>query len=408
MNHLAIYLHNDTDKRSIIDSILKNNFLTGKYSFAVGGILFNSKTIEQIIEEERRHEQFVIKTINNDSVESMSSGEQRKAVLQYFLDQQPGFIILDDWSGNLDVTNITTLQQILINAATEIQFIQLLYRRQDLLPFMQEVIVYNNNGYTIQSATSFISERSSSPAFQLHNLPYFFEWNGLQNDTLIQLNNVSVSYNDKPVLQNINWTIRPGEFWQLKGPNGSGKTTLVSIIIGDNPKAFGQDMYLFGKKKGSGESVWDIKKNIGYFYPAMVLLFKRNDTVENMIISGFVDSIGLYQAPTQLQQMTAQAWLQMLGPQYQHKRFNDLSSGQQRIVLVIRAIVKLPPLLILDEPTEGLDDDNTAIFIQLINTLAALKKTAIIYISHREEPQIKPGNIIELIKTEQGSSAKIM
>ncbi len=407
MQHLGIYLHNNTNKQHIIQSVCSNNLRPGQCTIAANGFLLNEKNIEKIIDEERRHDAFVISTAKNKTVESMSSGEQKKAVLQYFINQQPGFIILDDWSGNLDIKNIAALQQLITDASSNIQFIQLFYRRNDLLPFIQNVITVNdNNLFKQQTRTEFLQTTAAQHSFAFNHLPQLFEW-VIDCDPLVQLNNVSVKYNERPVLHNINWTIRPGEFWQLKGPNGSGKTTLVSMIIGDNPKAYGQDMYLFGRKKGSGETVWDIKKNIGYCYPAMTLLFTRNDTVENMIISGLVDSIGLYQQPTEQQQMTAQEWLQILGPQYKHKRFNNLTPGQQRIVLVIRAVVKLPPLLILDEPTAGLDDDNTEVFIQLINALAALKKMAIVYISHRTEPKIQPEKILELLPGENGSLSKI-
>ncbi|MDX1935919.1 MAG: ATP-binding cassette domain-containing protein, partial [Flavihumibacter sp.] len=149
------------------------------------------------------------------------------------------------------------------------------------------------------------------------------------------------------------------------------------------------------------------KKNIGYCYPAMTLLFNRSEPVINMILSGLTDSIGLYETPTEAQELTAQAWLKILGPHYHNKRFNQLSAGEQRIVMVVRALIKLPPLLILDEPTAGLDDENTDIFIQLINAIAALKKITIIYISHRHEVQVQPDKIIELIPSAQGSTAII-
>ncbi|MFN8253634.1 MAG: ATP-binding cassette domain-containing protein [Ferruginibacter sp.] len=405
MKHTGIYLHNNNNKQEIIQAVFSNRY---QWELAAGGLLFNDSVIEQIIDEERRHDKFPVTTATNKTVGSMSSGEQKKAVLQYLIAQQPGFIILDDWSGNLDVQNVAALEKIITAAAAHIQIIQIFYRRGDVLPFIEQVLtVQEYKQHLQQNRADFLNNPVALQQLNLEQLPHLFEWI-TDCDPLVELRHVNVSYNERPILHDINWVIRPGEFWQLKGANGSGKTTLVGMIIGDNPKAYGQDIYLFGRKKGSGESVWDIKKNIGYFYPAMTLFFTRNDTVENMIISGLVDSIGLYQLPTEQQQMTAQQWLQILGPQYQRKRFNELTPGQQRIVLVIRAIVKLPPLLILDEPTAGLDDDNTAIFIQLINTLAAMKQMAIIYISHRTEEMIRPGKVLQLVKGNHGSEALVV
>jgi molybdate transport system ATP-binding protein len=409
MRHTGIYLHNNSNKKQIIDAIFKNQFLPSLFFFQGIGLLYADSTIEQIIDEESRHDKYPITTAANNSLRSMSSGEQKKALLQYLINQPAGYIIIDDWNGNIDTGNSAIMQELITAAAKKMQVVQLFYRRQDLLPFIDEVVVMGeNNTHTIQTTDEFLNIVDTTNLFNLKDIPTAADSNRLDCDPLIQLKNVTVQYNGRPILQAINWTIRPGEFWQLKGPNGSGKTTLISMLIGDNPKAYGQDIYLFGRKKGSGESVWDIKKNIGYFYPAMTLFFTRNDTVNNMIISGLTDSIGLYQLPTEGQQLIAKAWLQLLGVAYQQKRFNDLTAGQQRIVLVIRAIVKQPPLLILDEPAAGLDEENTNLLIQLINTLAGWKKIAIIYISHRHERQINPDKVFELVADTNGSIGKIM
>ena len=216
------------------------------------------------------------------------------------------------------------------------------------------------------------------------------------------MKNVNVQYGDKPILENINWKIQKAEFWQLVGPNGSGKSTLISMICGDNPKAYGQDITLFGMKKGTGETIWDIKKQIGYFTPAMIHQFKKVDSVENMIISGLMDSVGLYVQPTDLQKDLAQSWLKMLGKSFYNKSFHQLSLGQQRMVMVVRALVKHPPLLILDEPTIELDEANSQLFIDLINKIVAEKKIAIIYVSHRDESELLPEKIFELKKSTQG------
>ncbi|MEQ1624333.1 MAG: ATP-binding cassette domain-containing protein, partial [Sediminibacterium sp.] len=124
---------------------------------------------------------------------------------------------------------------------------------------------------------------------------------------------LSVSYEERPILDQINWTIQAGECWQLKGPNGSGKSTLLSMITGDNPKGYGQDLNLFGMKKGSGETVWDIKQYIGYFNPVMIQHFSRLDSIELMIVSGCMDSIGVYIKPSEMQLRLAKEWLDYLG-----------------------------------------------------------------------------------------------
>jgi molybdate transport system ATP-binding protein len=179
------------------------------------------------------------------------------------------------------------------------------------------------------------------------------------------------------------------------------------MITGDNVKGYGQQLYIFGRKKGSGESVWSIKEKVGYLTPAMIDLFSTRHTLLQMIVSGFVDSIGLYTVASDMQLRTAYEWLQLL--QLQHKAqlpFSKLTQGEQRLALVARAMVKHPPLLILDEPLMGLDDVNTEKIIQLINKLAAETSTAVLYVSHQTEKNMQAQKIFELVKTENGSVGK--
>ncbi|MFB0909838.1 MAG: ATP-binding cassette domain-containing protein [Flavobacterium sp.] len=223
-------------------------------------------------------------------------------------------------------------------------------------------------------------------------------------DVLVKMNNLSVSYHEQPILNNINWTIKKGEFWHLLGPNGSGKSTLLSLINGDNTKGYGQDLYLFGIKKGSGENIWGIKKNIVYFSTAMTDLFQKKDSLEEMVLSGFFDSIGLYTQPSILQKKIVSQWLELVRLNHlKNIPFKTLSIGQQRLALIVRAVLKHPPLLILDEAVEGLDDENVAMIAQLLALLSQQTNIAILYVSHRIEPNIIPNAIFELIPTAKGS-----
>jgi molybdate transport system ATP-binding protein len=222
------------------------------------------------------------------------------------------------------------------------------------------------------------------------------------------MNGVSVSYEGRPILQKVHWKIQQGEFWQLVGPNGSGKSTLLSLISGDNPKGYGQELYLFGRKKGSGETVWDIKKNIGYFNSSITLHFNRLDSIEKMIVSGFNDSIGLYVVPSDEQLRLAKEWLHFLGLyDLKNKPIQFLPLAQQRMVLIARAMVKHPPLLILDEPTASLDDAGAALIIEMIQQITKESSSAILYVSHSTEEGLKPDHILELHPGPEGSSISI-
>ena len=404
--NIALYLSNSSDKNLIIKQIMKNEFLSEQTDLSLlKGVLYSSITINQFIDEELRHDRYMIQTAENDSLQSMSSGQKKKALLSYLITQKPEFIVLDDIYSNIDKATQLSITKQLNDLSNSTLLIQLFFRKKDILSCMDIVFSVDENNKIVkkQDLKSFLSSDIEQNSVEQHfKLPELYNEHLPVFEPLIQLNDVSVRYLDKNVLDKVNWTIRNGEFWQLVGANGAGKSTLVTLITGDNPKAYGQDMLLFGRKKGSGETIWDIKRQIGYFTPSMIAQFTRDDSIENMIISGLMDSVGLYVIPSDLQKDIAKSWIEMLGPSFKNKSFQKLSIGQKRMVMVARAMVKQPPLLILDEPTIELDDENSKLFIEMVNAIAKTKKIAIIYVSHRDEDQLKPEKIFELIPTGKG------
>lgn len=410
MNHLGIYLSNNINKNTVIEAVL-DNYLLREYVDLSGlhGELYSTITINKIIDEETRHDCFPITTAENTSLQSMSSGQQKKALLTYLISKKPHYIILDDIFSSVDKETQHFIIDNLNKISGSTLFIQIFFRRQDILDCVHTVLTVKGENTIVSKLSSeqFLQQKLHIEQSQQITLPHLFGETSEALNPLIKLNSVNASYGNKHVLKNISWTIRSGEFWQLIGPNGSGKSTLLSMIFGDNPRGYGEDITLFGRRKGSGETIWDIKKRIGYFTPTMTQQFTHEDSVENMIISGLVDSVGLYKKPTDLQRRVAHAWLEVLGSSFSNKSFRALSFGQQRIVLVVRAMVKHPPLLILDEPTVGLDDENTLLFVNLINAIASQHKITIIYVSHRPEPNLRPDKIFELKPTTEGSEGFI-
>jgi len=375
---IGLYLSNSSNKKLIIEQLMSNLFLKGIVDLSsMSGSLHSTITINRFIEEELRHDRFLITTDENSSLSSMSSGQQKKALLLYLIARKPQYLVLDDVYSHIDKETQQSITAILGQLSETTLLLQIFFRKHDMLPCIGKVISVDENNTIIddQDAETF-QANDQAPELNLNRFRLPNEYNELHTDInpLVQLNSISTKYLDKKVLDNLSWTIQKGEFWQLTGPNGSGKSTLLSLITGDNPRGYGQDMILFGKKKGTGESIWDIKRQIGYFTPSMIQQFTRDDSVENMIISGLMDSVGLYCNPTDIQKNIAKSWMEILGPSYKKKSFQNLSIGQQRMVMVARAIVKHPPLLILDEPTIELDDENSRIFIEMINILASEKK----------------------------------
>lgn len=403
---IGLYLSNASNKNLILEQILGNKYLRDYIDLSLHqGALHSTITINRLVEEELRHDRFVITTNENSSLGSMSSGQQKKALLHYLITQKPHFIILDDVYSNIDKETKEAITISLVQLAQSTLLIQIFFRKRDILPCITKILTIDSNNCIVKEETpeTFLAtdQLIEKTKFSF-KLPEEYNEKHLDINPLIQLNSLSVSYVGKPVLVNINWKIEKGEFWQLTGPNGSGKSTLLSVITGDNPRGYGQDILLFGRKKGSGESIWDIKRQIGYFTPSMILQFTRDDTVENMIVSGLVDSVGLYSKPSDMQKDIAKKWMGILGSSYKNKSFQSLSIGQQRMIMVARAMVKHPPLLLLDEPTIELDDENSRLFIDMVNAIATEKKIAIVYVSHRDEPDLKPDKIFELIPSAQG------
>ena len=405
ITHWDILLRNQVAKKEFINKILESEadgelkpFNTKK------GILFSDLAIEQFIEKEYQYDSVEAAPETHRQLRTFSSGERKKAFLKYCINQNPDFIILDNPMDHLDQNSRKELQIQLEELGKKVALIQLVNRTADLLPFIRNKRQITDNLFVFTD----LNIISTAQPFFLKPVPKPISTIEYSDSILVQMNNLKVSYNEKPILNNINWTIKKGEFWQLIGPNGSGKSTILSLITGDNPKGYGQDLYLFGKKKGSGESIWDIKKNIGQFSTAMMDLFQKNHTVEQMILSGFFDSIGLYIQPSTLQVKLMHEWLDFLNMNHLKKTaFINLSVGQQRLIMIVRAVLKHPPLLILDEPTEGLDDENVALVTQLISHLAKETNIAIIFVSHRIEALLAPNSILELTPQPKGSQGKI-
>lgn len=374
------------------------------------GALFSVSTLNHFIKEEAFHDDHSLSNGTDRSIRTFSSGEQRKALLEHLLSTHPDYIILDNVFDMLDKGSRDTLLNRLELLSERISFLQIFTRSAHIFPFADTVLCMRGDKIEFEgsievyrsryrTATNSMSEMSiPPPLYPVMKVP----------NPLIRLKNVTVNYRETRILNQINWKIQRGDFWQLTGPNGSGKTTLLTMITGDNPKGYGQDLHLFGYQKGSGESVWDIKKHIGYITPSMTVLFNGRHTVENMVISGLHDSIGLYQYPTYSERVLAGQWIDLIGmgPKKQ-KYFSQISEGEQCMVLIARAMIKHPPLLILDEPSHGLGDEHVLLLTSLINKIAKESLSAIIYVSHQKEKGLEPDHIFELLSGPGGSTGQV-
>jgi molybdate transport system ATP-binding protein len=221
---------------------------------------------------------------------------------------------------------------------------------------------------------------------------------------LIEMHQVSVTYEGIRVLNEITWSLRQGERWAVLGPNGAGKTTLLSLILADNPQGYANDLSLFGRKRGTGESIWEIKKRIGWVSPELQLYYDRNITCHQVVCSGFFDSIGLYRTCSADRQAVALQWMRSLSIDHlANQAFRSVSAGEQRLVLIARAMVKSPALLVLDEPCQGLDTAHRNQITSLLEQICLRVQVSLIYVTHQVEEL--PKAITHVLKLAKGTIA---
>jgi molybdate transport system ATP-binding protein len=208
----------------------------------------------------------------------------------------------------------------------------------------------------------------------------------IPREPLVEFRNVTVSYGGKPVLKNLTWSMRAGEHWALCGPNGSGKTTVVNLIAGENPQVYASDVRLFGRRRGSGDSIHDVRRRLGFMSCEFHLRHTRRLTAFEVVLSGFFDSVGLYRTANARQAESGRGLMESLGiGGLTGRAFPHLSFGEQRMVLLARAVVKLPELLVLDEPCQGLDRVNRRRVIEMVDRICRLSATHIIYVTHQPD-----------------------
>ncbi len=322
----------------------------------------------------------------------ISTGEMRKTLLLKAILSRPGLLILDSPLDGLDKQSQSEMRTIIDELLTGDRPVLILCRQLADVPRRcthlmvlerGEVLAAGERAATI--ARSDVSALMEPVLPSMGTLPGLAQrpYNLPKDGPLLQLKNVSVDYGDLNVLRNVDWTFARGQHCCIAGPNGCGKTTLLSLVTGDNHKAYGQDITLFGIPRGSGESIWDIKQKFGQIDTQLHLNFARGMRVIEVVVSGFFDSIGLYDDWGDKQRETATAWLRALGiSDLERTGFDTLSFGMQRMVLLARAMVKAPTILVLDEPTLGLDGYHRRLILQAIDHIARQSDTQILFVSH--------------------------
>jgi molybdate transport system ATP-binding protein len=319
----------------------------------------------------------------------LSSGELRKLQLAKTLLSRPKTLIVDNPFIGLDSGTRTQLKELLRQLATSEHIIIYIVvaRPSDIPDYVDEVVWITPREEFMARPAEEAAETEATPAGEAESKAA--RPDGETADAappVVEMRHVTISYGSHTILRDINWTIREGERWALTGPNGSGKSTLLSLICADNPQAYACDISLFGRQRGTGETIWDIKRRIGYVSPEMHRSYRHNLPAEQIVASGLKDTVGLYTRANEQEREQCRRWMAVFGLQGKERQpFLTLSSGEQRLVLLARAFVKDPDLLILDEPMHGLDDHNQQKAKEIIEKFCQKPGKTLIMVSHYEE-----------------------
>ena len=344
---------------------------------------------------ERLYNLFGVEEMLNKHIVLLSSGEMRKFQIVKTLLTNPRVLIMDNPFIGLDVDTRVLLKDLFSQLISQfsLQLVLVVSKPNDIPDFITHVIPVEDltcckkttRGEFLsicQQGTSFIlSNEKVQRILDLEN-----ENEKLDADEIVNLDKVSIRYGNRCILNNLEWTIKKGEKWALSGENGAGKSTLLSLICADNPQSYTCNITLFGKKRGTGESIWDIKKRIGYVSPEMFRSYLKNLPVIDIVASGLFDTVGLYRRPKPEQLFICEWWLDIFGiSNLKDRNFLQLSSGEQRLVLLTRAFVKDPDLLILDEPLHGLDNYHCRLVKDIIEAFCRRSDKTLIMVTHYQE-----------------------
>jgi molybdate transport system ATP-binding protein len=342
-----------------------------------------------------------IEALLERNIRSLSTGEMNTALIAKALIKRPRLLILDEPFDGLDAQSRNALAKIINDLmGGSMHVILITHRFAEIVPNITHVLLLKHGKifksgkkedvftdanidrvYEIEdrpiedyppkiSRTISAAEKKGSPSARI----------------LIEMKNVAVKYGRQLILDQFNWRVKEGENWTILGPKGSGKSTVLTLILGDNLQAYANEIYLFGKRRGSGESIWDIKKQIGLISADLQIRQHKNINAFDVVCSGFFDSNGLYKRCRPEELAIATEWTHFIGiDELAEHKFGRLSHGQRQLVLIARAMVKSPEILILDEPFQGLDIKNRRKILDIFEYIGSQTRTNLIYVPNQGE-----------------------
>jgi len=351
-------------------------------------------------------------------IRALSTGEMRKVQIARVLLKSPIIMILDEPFDGLDESSRQDLARIIDNLMDDTRTVILVtHRQREILPNISHVLAIRDGKVIFQGQREAVLTPSQMQQLYAHSFATSLSMPPAAGsppptsdpapEILITMENVTVKYGNTIALDNVSWTMKTGQNWVILGPNGSGKTTLLSLLTADNLQAYANEIRLFGKRRGSGESIWEIKERIGMMSSEFQIRYRKPISAFEAVLSGFFDSVGLFRTASPEQKQTADQWMAVLGiADKSDKRFNQLSYGEQRMVLLARSMVKIPQILILDEPYQGLDRTNRRRILDAIDVIGRHSGTNIIYVTHY--PDEIPACMTHLLQFEKTTRGRYL
>jgi len=327
----------------------------------------------------------------------LSTGEMRKLLIARALLKTPRLLILDEPFDGLDQHSKSKIRSSIIDLIESgFQVVLVTHRMDELIPNISHVMCLREGKIIIQGTRDEVFEKvefsrlyengnSIPETFFLPEVPSKVPENK-GDRILIEMKGATVKYGDKAIINDLNWIVRPNENWAVVGPNGAGKSTLLKLILGDNQQVYSNKVRIFGKRRGSGESIWEVKNKIGYISSEFQFNYRKRINALEVVLSGFFDSIGLYRTASAYQIRSAREWLKTFGITHlENRRFDSLSDGEKRLVLIARVLVKSPLLVILDEPCQGLDPVNRKMILDLVDSVGRSGVSNLLFVTHHAD-----------------------
>lgn len=377
------------------------------------GVELETLRVKDILDVEKLYELFSkgslfnIDNLLDKEISLLSSGELRKILIVRSLLSNCRILILDNPYIGLDAKSVQVLDDLFHQLSkNNISLVLLLPSVENLPSVITHVLLVDYKKIIFQSTKEEFLRNSLLKESLAKSIPLEKELlnkavvNRDSNSKIIaEFKDIHIKYGERVIFKDFSWCIKKGDKWALLGANGSGKSTLLSLIYGDNPQAYANDITLFDTQRGTGESIWDIKTHIGYVSPEMHLFYLKDIPCQEIIASGLFDTIGLYKKCNEEQLSIAKQWMGVFQISYlKNQSFLKVSTGEQRLLLLARAFVKSPELLILDEPMHGLDDGRKQLVKKIIEAYCDTSKTLIYVTHHKEEIPSIVNHTKELIK----------